>query len=144
MSFPSFLSSFFLSYYLTQISDFSWLRCTSSSRIGLPFTDCSLVHRSSVVSVTWIVYLNRVFPLQRVNPMITVAQQGSVWSSAVCPVDPSADQIWVMEIYRWVLCCCSCTGWIWLDSKFSPAGLVTFLSPLDLAGGGDVTTSSLS
>ncbi|PRQ41723.1 hypothetical protein RchiOBHm_Chr3g0449881 [Rosa chinensis] len=32
-----------------------------------------------------------------------------------------------MEIFRWVLCCCSCTRLFWLDSKFSTADLVTLL-----------------
>ncbi|XP_061993500.1 uncharacterized protein LOC133711385 [Rosa rugosa] len=143
---------------LSQISDSSWLRCTSSSPIGLHFTDCSLVYRSSVVGVVWIVCFNGFFPSLRVNPLNTVVQQGSARSLAVYPFDPSADQspspylffflssalvtvfvsedvlygleIWVMEIFRWVLCCCTCTGLFWLDSKSSSADLVTFLCHL--------------
>ncbi|PRQ56551.1 hypothetical protein RchiOBHm_Chr1g0337621 [Rosa chinensis] len=57
MSFPSFLSLLLLSYSLSQISYSSWLRCTSSSPIGLHFTDRSLVHRSSFVGVAWIICL---------------------------------------------------------------------------------------
>ncbi|PRQ53739.1 hypothetical protein RchiOBHm_Chr2g0169831 [Rosa chinensis] len=35
-----------------------------------------------------------------------------------------------MEIFRWVLCCCTCTGLFWLDSKSSSTDLVTFLCHL--------------
>ncbi|PRQ28155.1 hypothetical protein RchiOBHm_Chr6g0312951 [Rosa chinensis] len=89
MSFPSFLSLLFLSFSLSQIFDSSWLRCTSSSPTGLHFTDRSVVNRSSVVGVAWIVCLKGIFPSPRVNSLITVVQQGS---AAVCPFDPSADR----------------------------------------------------
>jgi len=112
----------------TQISNSSWLRCTSSL-----FWSISI----DVNNVFCLGFLNGVVPLSCVNPMNSVVQQGTVRFPDVCPLDLFVPlfgckdvlyglEMWVMD-FGWYICCGACMNWFWLDFKPSLQDLVASL-----------------
>ena len=151
---PSPFFRFISSFSVTQISNFSWLRCTSSTKSTS--TVCLLSFLSSVSGDGWRGCINGVFPLsQCVNPMLSVVLQGAALAFANCSFDLFVDRLllstsflvlfyfllvtffiegvlygfemWVIEIFRWVMFCCACVSWFWSDFKLLLVDPVTVL-----------------
>jgi len=120
----------------TQISNSSWLRCTSSLFWSISI-DCLLSILYSVNDVFCLGFLNGVVPLSCVNPMNSVVQQGTVRFPDVCPWDLFVHvfgykdvlyglEMWVMD-FGWYICCGACKNRFWLDFKPSLQDLVASL-----------------